>query len=72
MPLMTDFMNDMYILCFQVPGLSDIRRKKLSVPKMSRMNFAGLQVVVNDLHSQIEGTFHYYIIYMYTLVRYCY
>ena len=40
-----------------IPGFVDGKMRSLNRHMLHRMNFAQLQVVVNDLHAQIEGTF---------------
>jgi len=38
-----------------IPGFVDGKIRQLSRQLLQRMNIAQLQVVVNDLHTQIEG-----------------
>jgi len=38
-----------------IPGFVDGKMRQLSRQFLRRMNLAQLQVVVNDLHTQIEG-----------------
>jgi len=38
-----------------IPGFVDGKMRQLSRQLLLRMNIAQLQVVVNDLHTQIEG-----------------
>ena len=38
-----------------IPGFIDGKMRRLSRQLLQRMNIAQLQVVVNDLHTQIEG-----------------
>ena len=39
-----------------ISGFVDSKMRPLSRPLLQRMNIAQLQVVVNDLHTQIEGS----------------
>ena len=51
-------MTSLQFLIFQVvgiPGFVDGKMRQLSRQLLQRMNLAQLQVVVNELHAQIEG-----------------
>lgn len=53
-------LNCVHLRCYVVqvvgiPGFVDGKMRNLSRPLMQRMNLAQLQVVVNELHAQIEG-----------------
>jgi len=50
-----------------VSGFVDGKTRLLSRQLLQRMNIAQLQVVVNDLHTQIEGHLHHWLLSLYLL-----
>ena len=53
-----------YLLCSQVgiPGLGEKHRKKLGLRQLQQMNLASIQVLYNDLQTQIESKYSSVII----------
>ena len=49
--------NYLFQIQVGIPGFSDGKKKKLSEKSLHDMNLAQLQVVVNDLHTQIESEY---------------
>ena len=47
-----------YVQVVGIPGFVDGKIRQLSRQLLQRMNIAQLQVVVNDLHTQIEGQWY--------------